>query len=204
MRVRAAYAGPMQRDRYTPFAVAMHWVVAAVVLVQYPLGWWMQQIPKQPPGQRVEVFNLHKSLGLTILALMIVRLGWRLAHRPPEFPPMARWQARLARSTHAGLYLLLIALPLAGYLGSSFSGYPVRFFGVVLPSWAPKNLALKDLMSNVHLVLAWVLAVAFSLHIAGVVKHVVVNRDGLLARMGWQRGVSSQRVEDRAAGHSRA
>src|SRR5438309_1046282 len=82
----------------------------------------MQQIPKQPPGQRVEVFNLHKSIGLTILALMIVRLGWRLAHRPPEYPPMARWQARLARWTHAGLYVVLIALPLAGYLGSSFSG----------------------------------------------------------------------------------
>src|SRR3954465_4268638 len=173
-------------SRYTRFAVAMHWIVAAVVLVQYPLGWWMQQIPKQPPGPRAEMFNLHKSIGLAILALMIVRLGWRLAHRPPDFPPMPAWQARLARVTHILLYALLIALPLAGYLGSAFSGYPVRFFGVVLPSWAPKNVALKDWMSSAHLVLAWALTIAFAFHIAGVAQHMVIHRDGLVRRMAWR------------------
>jgi cytochrome b561 len=171
--------------RYTRVAVLLHWVVAAVVLVQYPLGWLMQQIPKQPPGPRAEVFNLHKSIGLTILALMIVRLGWRLAHRPPAFPAMPPWQARLASVTHVLLYALLIALPLAGYLGSAFSGYPVRFFGLVLPSWAPKNTAVKDWMSSAHLVLAWTLAFAFVLHIAGVAKHLVIARDGLVRRMAW-------------------
>ena len=162
----------MPYARYTRFAVAMHWIVAAVVVVQYPLGWWMQTIPKQPPGPRAEMFNVHKSIGLTILALMIVRLGWRLAHRPPELPEMPAWQARLARGTHLLLYVVLIALPLAGYLGSAFSGYPVRFFGIVLPPWAPKNVALKEWMGTAHLVLAWALTLAFALHVAGVVQHL--------------------------------
>jgi cytochrome b561 len=173
--------------RYTRFAVAMHWIVAAIVLAQYPLGWLMQQIPKQPPGPRAEVFNLHKSIGLTILALMIVRLGWRLAHRPPALPPMARWQAWAARSTHGALYAVLVAMPLAGYLGSAFSGYPVRYFGIVLPSWAAKNAQLKEWMSTAHLVLAWILAIAFALHIAGVLKHALIDRDGQVRRMSWAR-----------------
>ena len=189
--------------RYTRFAVAMHWIVAAIVLVQYPLGWLMQQIPKQPPGQRAEVFNVHKSIGLTILALMIVRLGWRLAHRPPALPPMARWQAWLARGTHAGLYSMLVALPLVGYLGSVFSGYPVRYFGIVLPSWAAKNPQLKDWMSTAHLVLAWGLAIAFTLHMAGVAKHLLVDRDGLLRRMAWTRA-SRGAADEPLPHHSRA
>ena len=153
--------------RYTRFAVAMHWIVAAVVLVQYPLGWLMQQIPKQPPGQRAEVFNLHKSIGLTILALMIVRLGWRLVHRPPALPPMARWQAWLARGTHGALYAALIALPVVGYLGSAFSGYPVRFFGLVLPSWAAKNAQLKDWMSAHNAVIMTVLCLIIAAKLIG-------------------------------------
>jgi cytochrome b561 len=193
-----------QPARYTRFAVAMHWIVALVVFVQYPLGWLMQEIPKQPPGQRAEVFNLHKSIGLTILALMVVRLGWRLAHRPPSFPPMAAWQARLARLTHYTLYAALIALPLAGYLGSVFSGYPVKYFGITLPSWAAKNAAMKDLMSNVHLTLSWILAVAFALHLAGVVKHVLLERDGLLRRMSWGRGRGAAAPGKAVAGQSRA
>jgi len=191
--------------RYTRFAVAMHWIVAAVVLLQYPLGWWMQQIPKQPPGPRAEMFNLHKSIGLAILALMIVRLGWRLAHRPPELPPMARWQSALARFTHFALYAALIALPLAGYLGSAFSGYPVRFFGIILPPWAARNNGLKELMSQVHLVAAWVLLGAFALHIAGVVKHAAFDRDGLIRRMAWARSADRlARVDETAATQSRA
>ena len=194
-----------EAGRYTRFAVAMHWIVAAVVLVQYPLGWLMQEIPKEPPGQRAGVFNLHKSIGLTILALMILRLGWRLAHRPPGFPPMAAWQARVAKLTHFVLYAALIGLPLAGYLGSVFSGYPVKYFGIVLPSWAAKNPHLKDVMSSVHLTLAWVLIAAFALHIAGVVKHLLVDRDDLMSRMTWSRGPASpQAPTDSVAGQSRA
>ena len=77
-------------DRYTRTAVVLHWVVAALVLAQFAWGWFMQTIPKQPPGWRADAFNLHKSVGLLILALMLVRLGWRLSQRPPPLPPQER------------------------------------------------------------------------------------------------------------------
>jgi cytochrome b561 len=176
-----------QEGRYTAVAVVLHWLIAALVLAQFAFGWWMQTIPKDPPGMRAGAFNLHKSVGLTILALMLLRLAWRLAHRPPALPAMPAWQARLARATHVGLYVLLIALPLTGYIGSSFSGYPVKLFGLALPSWAPKNVAVKDWMSSAHLAIGWALAAAFALHVTGALKHALLDHDGVLARMGWHR-----------------
>ena len=174
----------MQPDRrYTNVAILLHWLVAALVVAQFPLGWWMQEIAKQPPGPRVEAFNLHKSMGLLIAALMLARIAWRLGHRAPPLEPMPRWQSRLAHATHFLFYAVLVALPVTGYLGSAFSGFPVKFFGITLPAWAAKNAGLKDGMSAAHLWLAWTLAIVFAAHMAGVVKHTFIERDGLLRRM---------------------
>jgi len=173
-------------ERYTRTAVVLHWLVAAIVVGQFTLGWLMQEIAKQPPGPRAEAFNLHKSIGLTILALMILRSGWRLGHPAPALPPMPRWQRLAAHANHALLYALLIAMPLVGYLGSAVSGYPVHYFGLALPSWAGRHDAVKDAMSVIHLGAAWVLAFAVALHLAAVAKHTWIDRDGLLARMGWR------------------
>jgi cytochrome b561 len=134
-------------------------------------------------GPRVDAFNLHKSCGLVILALMLFRLGWRIGHPAPPLPAMPRWQATLAGATHVTRDVARIAMPVSGYLGSVFSGYPVKFFGVTLPSWGPKSVPLKDLMSTIHLTVSWLLAVATLLHIAGAAKHGFAA-DGLLARMG--------------------
>jgi cytochrome b561 len=170
-------------DRYTTVAIFLHWLIAAIVLGQFAFGWWMQEIPKQPPGPRAEAFNLHKSIGLVVLALMFARIAWRLGHPPPVLPAMPPWQARLARVTHLLLYVALVALPVTGYLGSVYSGYPVKFFGMPLPAWGGKDAELKELMSAAHLWLGWALALAFVLHMAGVAKHTLVSRDGLLRRM---------------------
>lgn len=170
--------------RYTRTAIVLHWLIAILVIGQFAWGWWMQEIPKQPVGPRVDAFNLHKSVGMTILALMALRLLWRFAHPPPPLPPMPRWQAWAARSTHVLLYAVLLVHPLVGYLGSEFSGYPVKYFGMTLPSWAGKDVALKDLLSVAHLATSWVIATLVVLHIAGALKHALVERDGLLARMG--------------------
>lgn len=172
--------------RYTSIAIILHWFVALLVVAQFGLGWGMQEIAKKPPGQRADAYNLHKSLGLTIFALMALRVAWRARHAPPALPPMPRWQARLATSTHALLYVALVAMPAAGYLGSAFSGYPVKFFGLALPTWSSANPGLKDLMSGVHLWLSWALAAAFAAHLAGVAKHTFIDRDGLLRRMSWK------------------
>ncbi|HXS53664.1 MAG TPA: cytochrome b [Usitatibacter sp.] len=187
-------------QRYTRFAVALHWIVAAIVFAQFALGWLMQEIAKQPAGPRASAFNAHKSIGMVILGLMLVRIAWRLSHRAPPLPAMPRWQARAALANHVLLYALLVVMPLAGYLGSAFSGYPVRFFGLVLPSWAPKSDALKHAMSEVHLVAAWLLAAAVLLHLAAVWKHAMVDRDGILLRMGWRGREDSAAVK--AAGEA--
>jgi len=171
-------------ERYTRTAIALHWLIAALVIFQFAWGWWMQDIPKQPVGPRVDAFNLHKSIGMTIFALMVIRILWRIVHSPPPLPDMPQWQARAAFANHALLYAALVVQPLAGYLGSEWSGYPVRFFGLTLPSWAGKNVAMKDLMSIVHLATSWVIAAAVAVHVAAALKHMLVDRNRLLARMG--------------------
>jgi cytochrome b561 len=159
-------------------------MIALAVIVQFTWGWWMQGIPKQPPGMRVDAYNLHKSVGLTILTLMIVRLIWRLQHPAPALPAMPRWQARLAHVVHALLYVVLFVHPLAGYLGSVYSGYPVKLYGMTLPAWGRNDPALKDFFSSSHLVTSWVIAGAVALHVAGALKHAFVDRDATMARMG--------------------
>ena len=168
--------------RYTRVAVALHWLIAAVVVAQVAWGWLMQQVPKAPPGLRADAFNVHKSVGLCLFALMLVRLGWRLAHAPPPLPPLPRWQATAARITHVGLYAALLAMPVAGYLGSAFSGYPVKWFGLTLPGWYPKAPLLKQWMSDVHLFTSVVLVALIALHVAGALQHAL-RGDGVLARM---------------------
>jgi cytochrome b561 len=131
---------------------------------------------------------------------MLLRLTWRLTHKPPALPAaMPAWQSRLAHGTHWLIYATLIALPLVGYLGSEFSGYPVKYFGIALPAWLGKNPQAKDLMSLAHLTLTWVLAGAVTLHLAGVVKHGLVDNDGLLARMGIGRSKPATSSSPRSA-----
>jgi cytochrome b561 len=183
--------------RYTRTAIALHWLIAAIVIAEFAWGWWMQEIPKQPPGLRADAFNFHKSIGLTILLLMIVRLGWRLAYPPPPLPPMPAWNARLAHANHGVMYVSLFVLSIGGYLGSAWSGYPVKFFGLVLPSWATAQPALKDLASSVHLVTSWVLLGAVALHVAGTMKHALVDRNGLHLRMFPKRNARAPAGEPR-------
>ena len=171
-------------ERYTRTAIALHWMIALAIIVQFTWGWWMQGIPKQPPGMRVDAYNLHKSVGLTILTLMTVRLLWRLRHPAPALLAMPRWQARLAHFVHALLYVVLFVHPLAGYLGSVYSGYPVKLFGMTLPSWGRNDPALKEFFSSSHLATSWVIAGAVALHVVGALKHAFVDRDGTMARMG--------------------
>jgi cytochrome b561 len=173
--------------RYTTTAIALHWIIAVAIVGQIAFGWWMQEIPKDPVGPRVNAFNLHKSIGLTILAVMTLRLVWRATHRPPPLPAMPAWRARAARINHWVLYTCLFLQPLSGYVGSAVSGYPVRYFGILLPSWAAKSVPLKDFMSALHMVSSWILIAAIAIHIAAAFRHHIIERDGLLWRM-WPRG----------------
>jgi cytochrome b561 len=173
--------------RYTGTAVALHWLVAALVFGQLALGWWMVDLPKSPPGLRAGWFNFHKSIGLTIGLLMLARLWWRARHRPPALPEsLPRWQVLAARANHALLYACLLLMPLSGYLGSVFSGYPIKYFGIVLPQWGWASPALKELFSALHFATVCVLMALIALHVAAALKHLLINRDGVFARM-WPR-----------------
>jgi cytochrome b561 len=178
----------MEPPRYTTPARVLHWAIALAVAAQFALGWWMQSIPKAPPGARADAFNLHKSLGLLVLALMVARVLWRARAGTPPWPAMPAWQEHLAKANHALLYLALLVLPITGYLGSAFSGYPVMFFGATLPAWGGAYPAGKAAMGVLHLATTWVLAGALVLHVAGALHHAVVERGGLFGRMGWGRG----------------
>lgn len=169
--------------RYDAVAQALHWLIAVAVIGQIALGLWMIDIPKLPTGVRAYWFNLHKSIGLTIGLLVVARLAWRLTHRPPALPALPEWQVRAAGVTHVLLYACLVVMPLAGYLGSTFSGYPIRYFGLVVPGWGWKDDALKELFSAVHYYTALVFIALIALHVAAALKHLVVDRDGVFRRM---------------------
>jgi len=174
-------AAPVRYDRV---AMTLHWLVAIGVLGQIALGWWMLDIPKQPVGVRAYWFNLHKSIGLTVGVLIVLRLAWRLAHPPPALPStLPRWQVKAAHASHLLLYACMIAMPLAGYLGSVYSGYPIRYFGLSLPGWGGKDEALKELFSTVHLFASFAFLSLIKLHVLAALKHLFIDRDGVFHRM---------------------
>jgi YVTN family beta-propeller protein len=170
--------------RYTRTAIALHWILAALVLGQLALGWSMIEIPENPPGEQAPWFNLHKSIGLTIGLLVFLRLGWRIAHPPPRLPDsLPRWQVLAAKANHALLYACLLVMPVSGYLGSSFTKYPIKFFGTTLAHWGWDAPPLKELCSQVHYVTVWIFMALIAIHIAAALRHLLVERDGVFLRM---------------------
>ena len=126
----------MQEPAYTRTAVALHWLIAICVIAQIALGLWMIGIPKDPLGIRAWWFNVHKSIGLTLGLLILFRVYWRITHRAPPLPEtLPRWQRITAAASHHLLYLCMVVMPVSGYLGSSFTKYPIVFFGTKLPHW---------------------------------------------------------------------
>lgn len=174
-------------ERYGAVAIALHWAIAALALAQIALGWWMIQLPDRSGVQR-DWFNLHKSIGITIGLLMLVRLAWRLQHRAPSLPAsLPRWQAIAARVNHRLLYAALLAQPIVGYVGSSFTSYPIRYFGYTVPGWAWDSPPVKAACSAVHLGLACLIVALVALHIAAALVHFA-RRDGVFERMSpWPR-----------------
>jgi cytochrome b561 len=176
------YGNPAS-GRYANVAIALHWVVALLVIGQLFFGWYLTDVPRGGAG-RGTLVNLHKSIGLTIWLLVWVRLGWRWGHRPPPPAPfLAQWQRSAAAATHWALYACLFVMPLAGYLGSNFSKHGILLYGTVrLPPWGPDDKGVYEFFRNIHNGAAWVLAALVSIHIAAALYHAVV-RDGVVGRM---------------------
>ena len=170
---------------YTRTAIALHWLLALMIPAQIGLGWYMLSVEKEPGSETL--FALHILIGLTITLLLALRVGWRAANPPAARPAgVASWEVKAARLSHLSLYLLMILLPVTGYLGTSFSGDAVSYFGVPLPGWAAKNEPLKEQFFTVHGGIAWALVGLVALHVLGAFKHLLKDRDGVFERM-WPR-----------------
>lgn len=169
-------------ERYGAVATALHWAVAVLAFAQIALGWWMIHLPDKTGVQR-DWFNLHKSFGITIGLLMLARLVWRLRHAPPPLPAsLPRWQAITARVNHRLLYAALLVQPIVGYVGSSFTSHPTRYFGFTLPTWGWDSPPIKAACSALHFGVACFIVALVALHIAAALSHLA-RRDGVFDRM---------------------
>ena len=169
-------------QRYAGLLIALHWLIALGIVALLALGLYMVGLPKGLPV-KATLINLHKSLGLTVFLLVLLRIVARLVlHRPP-LPPMPPWQRAAARTTQGLLYVGMVAMPLAGYLGSSFNTYGTRFWGVPLPKWGWDDAHLRELFFSLHAAIGYALIALIVLHVAGAFKHQWIDRDNLLARM---------------------
>lgn len=169
-------------DRYTGFAIVLHWVIAFVVFCLFAIGWNMVDLPRGP--DRSYYFALHKSLGLTVLGLAFVRVIWRVSHRPPlHHESLARWRITIARSAHLLFYILLFLQPVSGYLSSSFSGYATRVFGLPLPQWGWRDPPVNEFFTEIHVVSAVLFVVLIGIHILGAISHAFARDDGVLRRI---------------------
>jgi cytochrome b561 len=164
--------------------MALHWVIALAVLGQIAFGWYLQTVPRLTPDRTVFV-NLHKSTGLVIGILILVRLAWRLTHEPPPLPAaMPVWERRAARASHVLLYVCMLIMPLAGYTASNFSKFGVKLFNrIVLPPWGVDDRAVYAFFNGLHVATSYVFVALIAIHIAAALKHLFLSRYGVFRRM---------------------
>lgn len=180
-------------NRYGRVAIALHWLIAILVIANIALGLYFPDLPNSD-ASKFALTQLHKSIGLTVLVLSLLRLGWRLVHPVPPLPatlhPALKW---LAHATHYILYFLIIAIPLSGWalVSDSPLGLPTMYFGWFewphIPFIADMTRAQKHasigIFDSTHIVLAWSAIVLVPLHVAAALFHQFVRRDDVLLRM---------------------
>ena len=180
------YGSSELRRRYAPLSRGLHWLTAALVMtLVIPMGLWIAYFRPADEALKMRLYNLHESFGLVVFALILVRVLYRIARPAPPWPnDTPRGVRAVARISHGLLYLLLILMPISGFLATNAWGFPLALFEVLpIPSPIGKDEALAKVLSTVH----WVGAAAFgallSLHIAGAIYHRFVRHDSLSHRM---------------------
>ena len=183
MAWEAAAAGPGEGLRYSSVAVALHWAIATLIVANLLLGIFHESFAR--PVTAWMMF-FHKAIGITILALTLVRLAWRAGHRAPPFDPVLKpWERALASLTHWGFYLLLLAIPLTGWMLSSSSNRATSWFGLfdIAPLPVSRSDAAHDLFEELHELLGYAMIVLILLHVAGALKHHLQGHRHLIGRM---------------------
>jgi cytochrome b561 len=193
--------------RYTRTAVILHWLIGLGLIAMLFFGWWMSDLPKEGPeaasydlfnwgiytvqlseavSPRTFYFNLHKSIGFTILLLVAFRIFWRILHHPPALlPTLKQWERKLATATHHLLYLLMALVPISGLIMTLYSKWGLKWFGIkVLPGLDDKGI--RDIFHELHEWFGIILAVVIVLHVLGALKHKFIDKDATMSRMTWQ------------------
>jgi cytochrome b561 len=169
------------RLHYGTPAKTLHWLVVALLLIQFPIGWFMPDVHGGPPGTAM---MLHISFGLTILAVIVVRLIWRLTHPVAPESSLPAWQRLSSEAVHWLLYAGVLAATLSGWWFTSFRGWSVSYFSLVpLPMLAAKNAAAIKQIDGWHQIAEWTLLVLIGIHVAAALLHLFVYRDGVMQRM---------------------
>jgi cytochrome b561 len=169
-------------ERYDGAAMALHWATAVLIVTNLLLGLSMVPLPLSP--RKLQWYQWHKWIGVTVFLLTCARLGWRWRHPPPPPVAMPRWQKNAAAASHALLYALLLAIPVSGWLFSSAAGVQVVYLGLVpLPDLVPRDKALAGVLKVAHVAGNFTLSAVVTLHVAAALRHHFVDRDDVLARM---------------------
>ncbi len=180
---RKRYLPPSaHQSRYDGVAQSLHWVTAVLIFTAFGVGLWMVDLPL---FQRLRTVSLHKSIGVTIFLVVLVRLAWRWTHPAPALPDsMPVWERRAANTAHWLLYALMVAVPVSGWLMSGALGVATVPFGLArLPDLIERNRELGETLKTVHFVLNKSLLALIALHVAAALKHFFSDRDGVLQRM---------------------
>ena len=178
----ARFATPTT-DRYNNVSQALHWITAILVLAILPIAWVMTTMARDNPMVGT-LFTIHKSLGVTIFVVVALRVLWRGIRPAPALPwTLESWEVWLARINHVLLYLVLIAMPVSGYITSAASNHPVRYFGLFTLPMLPENKPLAENAGEFHETLAWVVYFLVATHVLATAYHLIVKRDGILNRM---------------------
>ncbi|HPY39353.1 MAG TPA: cytochrome b [Thiolinea sp.] len=170
----------IEPEKYSKLAVSLHWIMALLVLVMIPLGWYMMEIEDNPGSDWY--FMLHKSLGLVFFLLLLVRFFWRLTHKAPPSESNT-WQDKAAKVVHFLLYTVMFALPILGLIGAQLSEEGVSFFGIALPHFLTPNDDLAEVFFELHGIGAWVLIGLVAIHTGAALKHLFLDKDGVFQRM---------------------
>jgi cytochrome b561 len=178
----AAHGGSAASGRFARPLITLHWIIGIAIIAMIAIGLYMVGLPRGVPFKS-SLINFHKSLGMTIFLLVLIRIVVRTVYGRPPLPPMRAWQRAAARATQGLLYVAMVVMPLTGYLGSSFNSYGTRFWGILLPKWGWDDKALRSFWFTIHEISAWILIALVVLHIAGALKHQWFDKDGSMRRM---------------------
>ncbi len=188
MEDRGAWVEYPAGEHYGRLAMGLHWLTALLIVGSFTVG--LSMVPMPLGRQKLQWFGWHKSIGITIFLLTCLRLAWRAGHgAPPPLSTMPPWQLRASRWVHVALYLLLVIIPLSGWVYSSSTGVQVVYLGLFpLPDLVPKDRILARALLTLHLTLNFTLFSLVCVHTAAALKHHFVDRDSVLARMlpWWQ------------------